>query len=226
MLDRVKSFEDLRVAFPNDRACRQLLESIIWRRGRFCPHCGGLKTWAIRGKTARYGLYECAYCHHQFTVTTRTPLHATKLPLKKWIQAFFLVLTSSKGISSVVLARLLGVNQKTAWKMGHAIREMMDLRQEEGPALDGIVEADEKFIGGRPKFKRASSTSAAAAPTSRRYSSQWPAAGRSAPRSLSATTGPVSNRSSNVSSARRLRSSPTRTALTRCRAEPSPRTRW
>jgi len=45
MLDRVKSFEDLWVAFPHDRACRQLLESIIWRRGRFCPHCGGLNTW-------------------------------------------------------------------------------------------------------------------------------------------------------------------------------------
>ncbi|WP_316980084.1 IS1595 family transposase [Shumkonia mesophila] len=142
------------MAFPHERAYRQLLESIIWRRGRFHSHCGGLKTWAIRGKTARYGLYECAYCHHQFTVNTRTPLHATKLPLKKWIQAFFLVLTSSKGISSVVLARLLGLNQKTDWKVGHAIREMMDLRQEEGPALDDIVEADEKFIGGRPKFRR------------------------------------------------------------------------
>lgn len=66
--------------------------------------------------------------------------HGTKLDLRLWICAVFLVLTSSKGISSVVMARLLGVNQKTAWKMRHAIREMMDDRNGEMPPLEDVVE--------------------------------------------------------------------------------------
>lgn len=70
-------------------------------------------------------------------------MHSTKLDLRVWISAMFLVLTSSKGISSVVMARLLGVNQKTAWKMGHAIREMMDDRNGELLPLEDIVEVDE-----------------------------------------------------------------------------------
>lgn len=66
----------------------------------------------------------------------------------------FLIITSSKGVSSVVLARLLGVSQKTAWKMGHAIREMMDAKAAWSQVrLDGVVEVDEAFIGGKPKYQ-------------------------------------------------------------------------
>lgn len=65
----------------------------------------------------------------------------------------FLVLTSSKGISSVVMARVLAVNQKTAWKLGHAIRELMDDRQGIAGRLSGVVEVDEAFVGGKPKFR-------------------------------------------------------------------------
>jgi hypothetical protein len=102
----------------------------------------------------RPGLYQCIerQCRSQFTVTTRMPLHATKLDLRTWIAAMFLVLTSSKGISSVVMSRILGVNQKTAWKLGHAIREMMDDRQGIAGRLSGVVEVDEAFVGGKPKF--------------------------------------------------------------------------
>ncbi len=75
-------------------------------------------------------------------------MHATKRDLRIWIAAMFMVLTSSKGISSVVMARVLGVNQKTAWKMGHAIRELMDDRDVRLPKIDDIVEADEALIGG------------------------------------------------------------------------------
>jgi transposase-like protein len=67
----------------------------------------------------------------QFTVTTKTPLHSTKLSLWKWLEAMYLIISSSKGISSVVLARWLGVTQPTAWKMGHAIRKMMNPNQSE-----------------------------------------------------------------------------------------------
>ena len=81
-------------------------------------------------------------------------MHATKLDLRIWIAAIFLVLTSSKGISSVVMARILGVNQKTAWKLGHAIRELMDDRAAVSARLNGVVEVDEAYVGGARKFKK------------------------------------------------------------------------
>ena len=85
-------------------------------------------------------------------MTTRTPLHATKLPFSIWVQAIYLVVTSSKGISSVVMSRLLGVTQATAWRLGHAIRTMMDDR--DGAPLSGIVEIDLKYLGDAPKHRR------------------------------------------------------------------------
>ena len=87
-------------------------------------------------------LRECKHCKRHYTVTTKTVLHSTNLPLWKWLQAMYLIVSSSKGISSVVLARLIGVTQPTAWRIGHAIRKMMDLdpAHEDARLLHGIVE--------------------------------------------------------------------------------------
>ena len=76
--------------------------------------------------------------HSRFTVRTRTPLHATKLPLRVWLAGLWLMLQSDKGISSIRLAEALGVSQPTAWRMGHALRLMVGREQ----ALDGVVEID------------------------------------------------------------------------------------
>ena len=157
MLTEFRSLQDVWKKLPTEMDARRFLEDAIWHQGRFCPHCGSFNTGAITGPSARAGLYQCRerVCRSQFTITTRTPLHATKLDLRVWIAAFFLVLTSSKGISSVVLARLLGVSQKTAWKMGHAVREMMNPNGDRsGQRLTGTVEVDEAFIGGKPKYRR------------------------------------------------------------------------
>ena len=144
--------DHLRERFPDESACRQFLESVIWTDGRICPRCKFNKSYEIKGESTRSGLYECAWCKKQFTVTTRTPFHGTKLTLWKWIKAIYFIVSSSKGISSVILGRLIGVSQKTAWKIGHAIREMMDSDNTDIPMLKGIVEVDEKFIGGKPRY--------------------------------------------------------------------------
>lgn len=151
MITELKSLPDIWKRMPSERHARRFLEGIIWPTGRHCPHCGSVASTALRGQSCRPGLYQCRDCRLQFTVTTRTPMHGTKLDLRIWICAVFLVLTSSKGISSVVMARLLGVNQKTAWKMGHAIREMMDDRNGELLPLGDIVEIDDAYVGGAPK---------------------------------------------------------------------------
>jgi hypothetical protein len=80
-------------------------------------------------------------------------MHSTKLPLWKWLLAMYLIINSSKGISSLFLGKLIGISQKSAWKQGHAIRKMMDPGSELVPALHGIVELDEKYIGGKPRYE-------------------------------------------------------------------------
>jgi transposase-like protein len=156
--------DQLRERFPDENACRTFFESIIWRNGRFCPHCGFERSYPISGKTTRPGLYECGRCKGQFTVTTKTPMHSTKLALWKWLLTMYYIVNSSKGISSVFLAKWIGVTQKTAWKLGHAVREMMNPDSESQPVLNSIVELDEKYFGGKPRhrfgarFKRGSGT--------------------------------------------------------------------
>ena len=81
-------------------------------------------------------------------------MHGTKLPLRTWLLAIYFMLSSSKGVSSVILARWLGVNQKTAWKIGHAIRAMMTVHAESIGLLSGVVELDEKYLGGKPRFRQ------------------------------------------------------------------------
>lgn len=100
-------------------------------------------------RRARPGLYQCSSgdCRFQFTVTTHTPLHATKLPLSIWLKAMWLLLQSDKGLSSVRLAETLGVSQPTAWRIGHALRLMVAREN----MLDGTVEIDHFYLGGRPR---------------------------------------------------------------------------
>ena len=155
-LSTIKTVSDMVAAFKNEERCRRLLEQMVWPNGRVCPVCGYRESTALAGRdcggTRRPGLYQCSNpeCRHQFTVTTRTPLHATKLPIRIWLTAMWLILQSDKGISSIRLAEMLGVSQPTAWRIGHAVRLMLG---REGQ-LDGIVETDEFYIGGGPRKDR------------------------------------------------------------------------
>lgn len=148
------NLNQFRKSFPDDATCREYLEKTIWASGRVCPHCGGLKSWPLQGVSCRAGLYECAHCREQFTVTTKTPMHSTKLELRTWLMAMYFIVYSSKGVSSVFLGKWLGVNQKTAWKIGHAIRAMMASHAETIGLLAGVVELDEKYLGGKPRFEK------------------------------------------------------------------------
>jgi len=145
------NIDQLREQIPDETSCRKFFEKLIWPDGRLCPHCKCSHSYILRGRSSRVGLYECAKCKRQFTVTTKTPMHSTKLSLWKWLLAIYYILNSSKGISSVFLSRLIGVKQSTAWKMGHAIRLMMDSWANQLPLLSGTIEMDEKFLGGKPR---------------------------------------------------------------------------
>lgn len=145
------NIEQLKKQFSTEKRCRLFFESVIWANDRKCPHCSCDKSYELKGPSVRPGTYECKRCKRLFTVTTKTPMHSTKLSFWKWLQAIYYIVNSSKGISSVILARWIGVSQPTAWRMGHAIREMMAPNDQ---VLSGIVELDEKYFGGKPRYQQ------------------------------------------------------------------------
>jgi len=153
ILAEISTVEDMVATFADEERCRWLLEAMIWPSGRICPACGCRDSTTLAGRDvgrcARPGLYQCSAreCRFQFMVTTRTPLHATKLPLRVWLTSLWLILQSDKGISSVRLGEAIGVSQPTAWRMGHALRLLVTREHQ----LDGTVDLDEFYIGGGPR---------------------------------------------------------------------------
>jgi transposase-like protein len=148
--------------FHGEEAAFAFLETALWPQGPVCPHCGAMdrisKIKANPEKRIRYGLYKCGHCTKQFTVKVGMIFEHARIPLHKMLQAVHLICSSKKGISAHQLHRVLEVQYKTAWFIGHRIREAMrsgELAPMGGAG--GIVEADETFIGrepGKPK-KRA-----------------------------------------------------------------------
>jgi transposase-like protein len=115
-------------AFQDEDKAREALEAIRWPDGPFCPHCGNSNQDKIakgEGKAHRPGLYYCAECNGQFTVTVGTVMERSKIPLSKWLFAMHLMGASKKGMSALQMQRMLGVTYKTAWFLCHRIREAM-----------------------------------------------------------------------------------------------------
>jgi transposase-like protein len=142
-------------AFQDEDKAREALEAIRWPDGPFCPHCGNSDQAKIakgEGKAHRPGLYYCAACNGQFTVTVGTVMERSKIPLSKWLMAMHLMGASKKGISALQMQRMLGVTYKTAWFLCHRIREAMKPATPSPLGGEGkIVEADEMAVGGKSK---------------------------------------------------------------------------
>ena len=141
-----KTLADFLEYFHDEKTCVDAYTKIRFRDGEYCPHCGHKHIH----KFADGKRYRCAKCKQDFTIKTKSVFGESKLPLKKWFIAIYLLTNSSKGISSVQLAQHVGVCQKTAWFMEHRIREA--IKQGKGQ-LFGTIEADECYIGGRESNK-------------------------------------------------------------------------
>src|SRR5215470_15930832 len=130
--------------FDTDEKCRELLVRLRWPNGAECPRC---KTPAAELATEKQ-LFYCKECDYQFTVTAGTIFNDSHLPLMKWFLAALLLCESRKGHSANQMKRELGVSYKTAWYLCHRIRAAM--KEVDRPMLDGTVEVDETYVGGRP----------------------------------------------------------------------------
>jgi transposase-like protein len=137
------------VRFRDERAAYAYVEAQIWPDGRICPHCGVVdRSGLLKGKSTRIGVYKCYACRKPFTVKVGTIFESSHVPLHIWLQAIHLMCSSKKGFSANQFSRILGVDIKTGWFIGHRIREAMD---ESASGLLGgegkILEVDETFQG-------------------------------------------------------------------------------
>jgi transposase-like protein len=133
--------------FPDAESARLFLESRIWPDGAVCPTCKASENVTTR----KGGFYRCNPCKLDFTIRTGTVFERSHIPLHKWLYGMYLLVTARKGISSMQLAKEIGIRQSSAWFMLHRLREACG-----GPKLTklkGIIEIDECFVGGKERNK-------------------------------------------------------------------------
>lgn len=129
--------------YSTDEKCREILTKLRWPEGVTCPRCKERQVCYLESRKQ----FECSSCGYQFSVTTGTIFNDTHLPLEKWFAATYLLCEAKKGMSACQIQRTLGISYKTAWYLCHRIRAAMV--ESSRPLLDGKVEVDETYVGGR-----------------------------------------------------------------------------
>lgn len=148
MIKQFNSLFEMMEAFPDEQSCIDHLMSIRWKTGAHCPHCGSTKVYHFKDKRN----HKCGDCKKRFSIKVGTIFEDSKIPLRKWFMAIWLVTTHKKGVASTTLAKDISVTQKTAWFILHRLRHAARTRSFNRP-LDGVVEVDETFVGGKEKNK-------------------------------------------------------------------------
>ena len=130
--------------FPTDKEAEAYITKLRWRGTITCPHCGS-------ERISHCGVpqpYRCKDCRKHFSVRTNTVLAQSRIPFRKFLLAIYLMTTHKKGIPATQMARELGVTYKTAWYLGHRIRQAW---KQEGGLFAGPVEVDETYMGGKER---------------------------------------------------------------------------
>jgi transposase-like protein len=181
------------IHYHSEEAAYAYVEARIWPDGPECPHCGNVdreRIGKLNGKTTRIGLYKCYACRLPFNVKIGTIFEKSHAPMRVWLQAIYLMSASKKGISTRQLQRTFQCGLKTAWFLGHRVREavtvlnLLDSGSIGGDQLCGanhVVEADETFVGGKARNRTRQNPAqdpGAVAGRARRPGPQLPCSGR------------------------------------------------
>jgi len=135
--------------YGDDNKCRAAIEHLRWPDGVRCPACQSEKISRIAARNQ----FDCDSCRYQFSATAGTIFHDTHLPLHKWFLATYLMCESKKGVPALQIQRMLKTTYRTAWHLCHRIRAaMLETAPEK---LNGTVEIDETYVGGKKRRWRA-----------------------------------------------------------------------
>jgi transposase-like protein len=141
MMKQFSSLYDFFETFPDEQSAIDHLTAIRWRDGAVCPYCGSTRVMHFSDKRT----HKCHECRQRFSIKVRTIFEDTKLPLRKWFAAIWLITSHKKGIASTQLAKDLKITQKSAWFVLHRLRHAVKAKSFNRP-LEGVVEADVRDV--------------------------------------------------------------------------------
>lgn len=143
------SFFELMEAFPTEQRAIDQLRALRWGsedQHAYCPYCGSTRVMHFSDKKT----HKCSDCRKRFSIKVGTIFHDSKISLRKWFMAIWLITSHKKGIASTQLAKDIKVTQKTAWFMLHRLRHATETASFNAP-LKGDVEVDKTYVGGKSK---------------------------------------------------------------------------
>lgn len=143
------SFADISRLTTSENEAVSDAERLRWPHGITCHRCDNTEILRLPG---RIGRYRCRACARPFSIRAGTPMECSRFPIATWLRGLWLIISSSKGISSLKLSEMLGIQQKSAWFLAHSVRAMMGWLVR-APISSDVVELDEVYAGAKPRQK-------------------------------------------------------------------------
>jgi transposase-like protein len=137
-------------SFQTEEQALEYLEKVRWNGHVVCPYCEHEGCGQHPSGDRRHRRWQCWKCRRAFSVKVGTIFHRTHMPLRDWFMVIALMVNAKKSLSAYQVARDTGIRRPTAWSMMQRIRAAM--ASDQAPLLRGIVEADETYVGGRPRY--------------------------------------------------------------------------
>src|SRR2546422_8316357 len=155
--DKSETVAAIPAACSDEHTAVEFMERQRWADSPACPRCGDTDVYQVidrkTGRRSKRFLWDCRGCRRQFTVRIGTILEDSRVPLRHWCYAFWAACASKKGVSALQIMRQCQISYKSALFLMHRIRWAMAPMDGQNQSLTGIVEADECYIGGRPRHR-------------------------------------------------------------------------